>query len=194
MTQVLSFKIRASSLRRQFFSECLHTLEMKDLQLLRDVDTRWSSVLLMIDRAILLKDAINHAINAHPELADFYMIEREWDALKMYSQILMIPHAFQERLSAEKTPTLSFAIPAYEAMITKWTNLKAELPQAAPVIDAGIAKLVKYRDRVDVSDAYTLAMVLNPSIKLVWFKRFKPRHIEQVKDLLIREVRVPRHH
>jgi hypothetical protein len=29
---------------------------MKDLQLLRDVDTRWSSTLLMIERAILLRE------------------------------------------------------------------------------------------------------------------------------------------
>jgi hypothetical protein len=28
----------------------------KDLQLLRDVDTRWSSALLMIERALVLED------------------------------------------------------------------------------------------------------------------------------------------
>ncbi|KAJ7793825.1 hypothetical protein B0H13DRAFT_2171692, partial [Mycena leptocephala] len=51
--------IRASSLRRQYFSEILKALQQKDLQLLRDVDTRWSSTLLMIDRAILLREAID---------------------------------------------------------------------------------------------------------------------------------------
>ncbi|KAJ7904012.1 hypothetical protein B0H13DRAFT_2025471, partial [Mycena leptocephala] len=51
--------IRASSLRRQYFSEILKALQQKDLQLLRDVDTRWSSTLLMIDRAILLHEAID---------------------------------------------------------------------------------------------------------------------------------------
>ena len=29
--------------------------QMKDYQLLRDVDTRWSSTLIMIDRALLLR-------------------------------------------------------------------------------------------------------------------------------------------
>ncbi|KAJ7922560.1 hypothetical protein B0H13DRAFT_1982940 [Mycena leptocephala] len=51
--------IRVSSLRHQYFSEILKALQQKDLQLLRDVDTRWSSTLLMIDRAILLREAID---------------------------------------------------------------------------------------------------------------------------------------
>ena len=48
-------QIRASSLRRQYFSDVLNSLEQKDLQLLRDVDTRWSSTLLMVERALILR-------------------------------------------------------------------------------------------------------------------------------------------
>ena len=31
-------------------------LDYKDLQLLRDIDIRWSSTLLMIERALVLRD------------------------------------------------------------------------------------------------------------------------------------------
>ena len=48
-------QIRASSLRRQYFSDVLNSLEQKDLQLLRNVDTRWSSTLLMVERALILR-------------------------------------------------------------------------------------------------------------------------------------------
>ncbi|KAJ7884910.1 hypothetical protein B0H13DRAFT_2343481 [Mycena leptocephala] len=41
------------------FSEVLKALQQKDLQLLQDVDARWSSTLLMIDHAILLREAID---------------------------------------------------------------------------------------------------------------------------------------
>ena len=51
----MSLKIQASSIHRQYFSEALAALKMKDYQLLRDIDTRWSSTLLMIDRALLLR-------------------------------------------------------------------------------------------------------------------------------------------
>ncbi|KAJ7278309.1 hypothetical protein C8J57DRAFT_1465460 [Mycena rebaudengoi] len=47
-------QIRSSSLRRQFFADILKTLKLKDLELLQDVITHWSSTLLMIERGLLL--------------------------------------------------------------------------------------------------------------------------------------------
>ena len=47
-------KIRASSLWHQYFSNALKTLKQKDLQLLWDVDTRWSLTLLMVECALIL--------------------------------------------------------------------------------------------------------------------------------------------
>jgi hypothetical protein len=55
LTDTTSPQIRASSIRRQYFSAVLKALEQDDLQLLRDVDVRWSSTLLMVERAILLR-------------------------------------------------------------------------------------------------------------------------------------------
>ena len=49
-------KCRASSLRRQYFAEVVTTLKQANLQLLRDVDTRWSSTLLMFERALMLRE------------------------------------------------------------------------------------------------------------------------------------------
>ena len=55
LTDITELQIRASSIRRQYFSAVLKALEQGDLQLLRDVDVRWSSTLLMVERAILLR-------------------------------------------------------------------------------------------------------------------------------------------
>jgi hypothetical protein len=49
-------QIRASSLRRQHFESVLQLLNQPILQLLRDMRIRWSSTLLMIEQAILLRD------------------------------------------------------------------------------------------------------------------------------------------
>jgi hypothetical protein len=46
---------RGSSLRRQYFSSVVMQLQQRNLQLIRDVDTRWSSTLLMIERALILR-------------------------------------------------------------------------------------------------------------------------------------------
>lgn len=53
-------KVQASSIHRQYFSEALVGAKLNNLQLLRDIDVRWSSTLLMIDRAICLKRVCEH--------------------------------------------------------------------------------------------------------------------------------------
>lgn len=73
---------------------------------------------------------------------------------------MKVPHAFQQRLSAEKTPTLSYAIPAFESMIAEWKELSHEIPEYSDVIEAGIDKLELYLDRTEESNAYMIAMGL----------------------------------
>ncbi|KAJ6560605.1 ribonuclease H-like domain-containing protein, partial [Mycena vulgaris] len=152
--------IRASSLRRQYFSEVLKALQQKDLQLLRDVDTRWSSTLLMIDRAILLREAIDKFLS-DPQFRDLHKYKlgnEEWEALEAFKRILSVPHAFQQRLSAEKTPTLGDALPAFEAMIKAWEKQQVSHPATAHIVQEGIDKLESYRDRVQDVPAYILSM------------------------------------
>jgi len=56
------FQVRASSIRRQEFSRLSMAHFGVDLQLLRDVDTRWSSTLLMIERGIFMQPvSSNHS-------------------------------------------------------------------------------------------------------------------------------------
>ncbi|KAJ6586163.1 ribonuclease H-like domain-containing protein, partial [Mycena capillaripes] len=152
--------IRASSLRRQYFSEVLRALQMKDLQLLRDVDTRWSSTLIMIDRAILLREAIDKFLSdtQFQDLKKYKLSDKEWEALEAFKRILAVPHAFQQRLSAEKTPTLGDALPAFEAMISQWEKQQAQHPETAHIVQQGIDKLECYRERVEDVPAYILSM------------------------------------
>ncbi|KAJ7660136.1 ribonuclease H-like domain-containing protein [Mycena polygramma] len=152
--------IRASSLRRQYFSEVLKAMQEKDLQLLRDVDTRWSSTLLMIDRAILLRGAIDKFLSDDQfrDLHKYKLSDEEWEALEAFKRILSVPHAFQQRLSAEKTPTLGDALPAFEAMIKAWKKQQESFPETAHIVQEGIDKLESYRDRVQDVPAYILSM------------------------------------
>ncbi|KAJ7848736.1 hypothetical protein B0H14DRAFT_2259389, partial [Mycena olivaceomarginata] len=120
--------IRASSLRRQYFSDVLKALQQKDLQLLWDVDTRWSSTLIMMDRAILLREVIVIIFLQFRDLKKYKLGDKEWEALKAFKRRLSVPHAFQQRLSAEKTPTLGDALPAFEAMITAWEKQQIMYP------------------------------------------------------------------
>ncbi|KAJ7937493.1 hypothetical protein B0H13DRAFT_2418605 [Mycena leptocephala] len=89
--------IRASSLRRQYFSDILKALQQKDHQLLRDVDTRWSSTLIMMDRAILLCEAIDKFLS-DPQFRDlkkYKLGDKEWETLTAFKRILSTAHIVQ---------------------------------------------------------------------------------------------------
>ncbi|KAF8142566.1 hypothetical protein K438DRAFT_1635177, partial [Mycena galopus ATCC 62051] len=156
------YQIRASSLRRQYFSEVLKALKQKDLQLLRSErsDTRWSSTLLMIERAVLLREAIDELLSDDQfgDLQKYKLGNEEWNALEAFQRILAVPHAFQQRLSSETTPTLGNAIPSFEAMIKAWEKEQTEHPETADIVQKGIDKLGTYHERVEDVPVYVLAM------------------------------------
>lgn len=59
---MFALQIRASSLRRHRFRAVLEQLDQKILELLRDVETRWSSTFLMLDRALALREVCHFTL------------------------------------------------------------------------------------------------------------------------------------
>ena len=75
-----------------------------------------------------------------------------------YHLIWKIPHAFQQRLSAEKTPTLCYALPSFEGLKSKWEEYQEDHPETAHIVQPGLDKLADYHTRAGLVLAYVLAM------------------------------------
>lgn len=69
-----------------------------------------------------------------------------------------IPHAFQQRLSAEKTPTVCEAVRSFSAITEVWKEHQDQYPETSNIVQAGIDKLEDYSDRTSLTPAYTVAM------------------------------------
>ncbi|KDR68045.1 hypothetical protein GALMADRAFT_1354835, partial [Galerina marginata CBS 339.88] len=152
--------IWASSLRRQHFSDLAKKYGF-ELQLLRDVDTRWSSALYMIERALLLEkplDAFCASRDFH-DLKKYQLTPEQWDILAIVQEILLVPDAFQQKLSAEKTPTLCNALPSFDAMVHIWKNQQKQFGYPfSDIIQEGIDKLDAYHSRIELVPAYVISM------------------------------------
>ncbi|KAG1896125.1 uncharacterized protein F5891DRAFT_959093, partial [Suillus fuscotomentosus] len=149
-----------SAIERDPIATVRTIVHQTDLQLLCDIDIRWSSTLLMIECAILLHAAIDRFLDSHdfPELKKYKLNDVEWQALDVFKDILSVPHAFQQKLSSEKTPTLCDSIPSFEAMSRVWQQQADKYPDRAAVIQPGLDKLEAYRARISCVPAYVLAM------------------------------------
>ncbi|OSD06551.1 hypothetical protein PYCCODRAFT_1442690 [Trametes coccinea BRFM310] len=134
--------------------------QIKPLQLLRDCETRWSSTFLMLDRVLLLYPAISDFL-AHPSRADLtkhLLSAHQLAVLTDIYRIFEVPHQVQQLVSAEKTPTLSYVLPAYELLVDAWKSLRQALPPLKHYLDLGIAKIEEYINKSRKSRVYALAM------------------------------------
>jgi len=84
--------------------------------------------------------------------------EVEYQALNDIHDILESPNITQELLSAEKTPTLAIALPAFEILMDSWLQKQTAIPELAHCIDVGIAKIQEYVKKGRRSRVYALAM------------------------------------
>jgi hypothetical protein len=77
-------------------------------------------------------------------------------------------------LAAEKTPTLSLALPAYEALVLMWKELAKEIPELSHYIGLGIAKIMEYVSKGRRSRIYALAMSTTNFFTTLLFTDWRP--------------------
>ncbi|KAF5347876.1 hypothetical protein D9757_013414 [Collybiopsis confluens] len=169
--------IRGSNLRRDHFIHCVKQIMQKELQLILDMDIRWSSTYLMVERGIILRLA--NLARTH------FLSDEDWALLIEMKNALEVPHLFQQCLSSEKTPTLCDAIPAFEAMAAKWLDLQDTSPRLSAALRAGLDKLNEYIYLIRPIPAYTLAMAINPVMKLDFYQIFQPDQFFNAKNVFI---------
>ncbi|KAF8235398.1 hypothetical protein L208DRAFT_1257325, partial [Tricholoma matsutake] len=152
--------VHASNLKKHCFSEHVAQYFDKDYKLLWDVITRWSSTLLMISQVLKLKEAIEDITHdtEFKDLHKFQLDKYDWALLADHHKILQVPHAFQDILGAETTPTLCYAIPAYLAFIDLWKKQIADHYEWEQIIQPGIDKLEDYQDWLIDAPTYVVAM------------------------------------
>ena len=86
-----------------------------------------------------------------PSATEIYLLTDIWT-------VMSVPHAAQESLSSENTPTLSYSLPFYHAITDKWEHLKQNHPLLSPYIEIGIQKVKEYVNKSKSSQTYLLAV------------------------------------
>ncbi|KAL0568490.1 hypothetical protein V5O48_013490 [Marasmius crinis-equi] len=99
--------------------------------------------------------------------------DQEREVLNDVRDVLYYPHAVQELVSAERTPTLPIVIPLYEDLLTMFRCLKEpdNHPKLSHAIDAAIHKLELYFEKARQTKVYTLAVAINPAYKFEYMQK-----------------------
>lgn len=185
--KVLAFvnQVRSSPQARAFFLKVCKDEGLPELQLLKWVRTRWASLYDLITR--LLK--VRRACNKFTLLADddervpnlkppktysvFKLTDGEWQLLELIRDALQEPAAACQTFSHSSRPTVYRAFPVIEFMQTKWEQMAANPKYAiiSQALNAGLDNLRKWYRTLDNSNMYFISLVLDPRIKMAYFRR-----------------------
>ncbi|KAF8158578.1 hypothetical protein B0H34DRAFT_656656 [Crassisporium funariophilum] len=132
--------------------------QLRNMGLLKDVDTRWSATFNMLDRFLETYLMSRKLIETNDDLAHYAFDDLEIKVASNIRQFLYVFHVVQELVSAETTPTLSIVLPVYEKLITMLKMLCKSLPELVHGINTSITKPDKYLTILRVNKVYGLAM------------------------------------
>ncbi|KAK1215115.1 hypothetical protein PQX77_022287 [Marasmius sp. AFHP31] len=144
-------------------------IKILKLQSVKEMEVRWSSSHLMNEQLLVLYPAIEKFLLNHGDLSDLVLTPVLLQVLNDIHTFLSLPHALQEIVSAQKTPTLSVVILLYEQLISRLNNL-IKLPLLEHAIWASIDKLKEYLMKARTKQIYVLAIALNLMTKFQWMK------------------------
>jgi hypothetical protein len=96
--------------------------------------------------------------DAHAEIRHLQLSPSDWAVLRDVRGLFRIPHAFQEILAFEKTPTLAVALPLYEKAIDLLNKHIKLCPKLAHIAQSIRDALLEYMHKSRQSRLYALAM------------------------------------
>lgn len=163
--------IKSSGKRHEVFVRCQQRLidiedpEFKSsttLELIEDVDTRWNSCYLMLQRLFKLKKAVQDSMSSMKELEELDPFD--WTQIESVLRFLGPLSALSDKLSGEKYCTLSLVHASVPRILERLA-----LPFDDPTIKEAArdleVKLLSYIEHI-YQDVCTVGNILDPRFKL----------------------------
>jgi hAT family C-terminal dimerisation region/BED zinc finger len=174
----LLVKVRGSPQRRERFERQCEGDGLCPKALKVDVRTRWNSTYDMIVRALELRQPLDDMAALDGELTRYRLDKREWELLPEVCRFLRVFKKASDHLCSAKHPTLTTAVPAYNYMIDKLEDLvdkDVDYSVIKNTAEVTMNKLKKYYFLTG-AETYPVATILDPRLKLHWYRENKWEH------------------
>lgn len=172
--KVLAFvhQVRSSPQARKYFRKMCEEENIKPLQLLTWVRTRWASLHTALHRILKLRPALTKFVlladtsNKVPKLRNgktyemFKMSASEWETLELVRDVLEVPANACQSFSFASRPSLYRTIPILEYVQTQWETMAEDEGFASmkgPILK-GLDNFNKWYRHTDDSDAYFITL------------------------------------
>ena len=143
----------------------LHAVEeqqgrKKLLNLVQDVPTRWNSTLLMLDRLVLLSNAVMAVLDGEKDTSRLKLSGTQWDLAKEVVGVLKPLQMATTVLSMDTNPSLSCAYPVVHALVNQ--HLVMRNGDSIPV------QKLKERMASDLEERFHLQPAEDADVHVAW--------------------------
>ena len=169
-------KTHASPQQKESFERACKFNELKPLQLIFDVPTRWNSAYAMCERGVYLRKAIDMYVNQQ-NFAHLEISQQEWKRVEFLLDILEPFKRCNDRMEATKRPGIEKVFWIYESLYNEIDRLVEVMDttvgrdsqwvkELLPAFRLMRTKLTKYYDQTVLPTVYGDGMILDPRLKL----------------------------
>ncbi|KAG2111385.1 hypothetical protein BD769DRAFT_1674378 [Suillus cothurnatus] len=104
----------------------------------------------------------------------------EWTHVGKFTDLLSYADVAQQAFLSELSTTLHLAIPALETLHRTWSSCarRPKYAHFAPALLSAAQKLDKYYEKTTGSPSYVMTMLLDPTGKMLYFKKNWPENLQ----------------
>ncbi|KAF7372567.1 hypothetical protein MVEN_00119300 [Mycena venus] len=157
--------------------------KLASLMVIRDVRHRWNYTHAMIERGLMLREAIDTWVIEKPEMRPLSINDDHWELFEALGGLFKMFTQVTEQMSRSGTPTLPWVLPMYEGMLKHLRSAQDTLkfPCLRTAAAAGLEKLKNYYSKACNCQLNIIATLLHPSLGIAWFRKIDK---ERESDLL----------
>ncbi|KAG1858324.1 hypothetical protein C8R48DRAFT_674367 [Suillus tomentosus] len=120
-------------------------------------------------------------LEKHKKIGELELWENEWECITNFLNLLTHTDNAQQAFLSDRNPSLHLAIPALKGLHKAW-SLRLAQPKYSHFkipLRAAIEKIKGYYAKTSDSDAYIMAMLLDPNKKMNHFKKNWDENLQQ---------------
>lgn len=157
--------VTLSPKRKQTYEECCVSLNVKKLDLIKDVPTRWNSTFLMLERAFSMKTVLDFMCSEKIEFNEYAI--QDWNNVKLLIDFLQPFYEATVMLSIHEYPSIYYVIPVIDSLLDHMQQFQ-NVNLLKNSVNAMIAKLNEYSSLIK-TDLAEIATILDPRLNNNYF-------------------------
>lgn len=157
--------INFSAKKKQAYFEKCAELDMPQLALLKEMNIRWNSTYLMLERAYKMKAVLNYLCQNDREFRSYNIEEFMWADVKLLIDLLKPFYDATLLLSKSKYPSIYYVVPIVDVLMNRLSNTEEIDNELKKKVSGAMLNKVQEHFPLLRTEYALFSIILDPRLK-----------------------------